>query len=57
MTEKRLGKSPQEDKAHPRTPPKSERGEADKPQEPGAGGLSKPEYDEAIEKAVKDVHG
>ena len=25
--------------------------------EPGAGGLSKAEYDEATKKAVKDIHG
>lgn len=43
---------------HPQTP---ERGREDtehaERREPGAGGLSKAEYDEATEKAVKDIHG
>ncbi len=57
MTEKRTGKSSQEDEMRPHPSPDSKGSDADKQQEPGAGGLSKDEYDEATEKAVKDVHG
>jgi hypothetical protein len=57
-----MGKNPGEtpkDKSEqcPRTPERgredTERGER---QEPGAGGISKAKYDEATEKAVKDIH-
>lgn len=46
-----------EDRAHPST-----RGDAqdtgDAPQpEPGSGGLTEGKYDEALDEAVKDVHG
>ncbi len=56
---KNRGETPKDkDEQHPRTPEgDSEEGEPTERQEPGAGGLSKAEYDEATEKAVKDIHG
>ncbi len=56
---KNRGEKPNErDEQRPRTPEgDSEEGERTERQEPGAGGLSKAEYDEATEKAVKDIHG
>ncbi len=56
MTEKRSGEPPKDDEQRPMLPEK-EPDEANKQPEPGAGGLSKGEYDDAVEKATKDVHG
>lgn len=53
-TETPKGKSEQPPQTPERGREDTERGEQ---QEPGAGGLSKAEYDEATEKAVKDIHG
>jgi len=56
-----MEKQPNKDKGgnRPQTPSEGRREDADsaKRQDPGAGGVSKTEYDETIEKAVKDIHG
>ena len=57
MTEKRSDKPPAEDERPPRPSPENGPGDATAQPEPGTGGLSKGEYDEAVEKAAKDVQG
>lgn len=56
MIEKRSSE-PRKEEAERRTSPENEPGKADKQPEPGAGGLSKGKYDDAVEKAAKDVQG
>ncbi len=56
MTEKRSDKPHTEDEPQ-RTPPEREPGEATTPPEPGTGGVSQAEYDEAVDKAAKGVQG
>ncbi len=57
MTKKRSDKPPAEDERPPRPSPENGPGDATAQPEPGTGGLSKGEYDEAVEKAAKDVQG